>query len=57
MTEVIGYFAVLGSALVTPINCVGNLGADVLNAIGNFAGCVGGNIVNITSSATNLPII
>ena len=44
MESVIALGGSLVHALFSPVNCVGNLGVDVLHALGNFAGCVGGNL-------------
>ena len=38
------YLLQFAHALVSPINCVGNLGGDVVMAVGNFAQCIGHNL-------------
>lgn len=39
------------NALFQPINCVGNLGHDLLQTAGNFFTCVGGNLGSIAGNA------
>lgn len=48
------YLMQFAHALVSPVNCVGNLGVDVLHAFGNFAQCVGGNLGGITDAGANV---
>ncbi len=38
------YLAQFVHALVSPVNCVGHLGSDIVVAFGHFAGCVGQNL-------------
>lgn len=48
------YLAQIAGALFSPVNCVTNLGTDVLHALGNFAGCVGGNLGQATAVVSNI---
>ena len=58
MEILITYGAQIIQAFVSPINCVGNLGADVLHSFGNFAQCVGtnlgGSIAGASETASNI---
>ena len=44
MEYLIGVGSTLVHAFVSPVNCVGHLGSDLLNSFGNFAQCFGANL-------------
>lgn len=48
------YLLNIAHALVSPVNCVANLGSDILTASGHFVQCVGSNLLNISSNVTNI---
>lgn len=50
MEYLAGLAGQLLGALVTPINCVGNLGHDVLVASGTFVQCVGSNLLGAANT-------
>lgn len=50
------YLASIAHAFVSPVNCIANLGSEVLGAFGHFAQCVGQNLVGVSSTITNIPV-
>lgn len=44
MEYLIGVGGTLVNALFSPMNCVGNLGGDIITSFGNFAQCFGHNL-------------
>ena len=47
------YLLQIVHAVVSPVNCIGNLGVDVLHALGSFAQCVGHNLSVSAAGAMN----
>lgn len=47
------YLMQFAHSLVSPVNCVGNLGVDILHSFGTFASCVGHNLGGIANSGAD----
>lgn len=44
METLLGYGLSMVHAMVSPVNCLGHLGGDILTSLGNFVSCVGANV-------------
>ena len=53
METLVTYGTQIVHAFVSPVNCIGNLGSDVLTAFGHFAQCVGNNLAGSAAGAAD----